>query len=71
MFMHNELGHAHGYQVTVEGKNFYGEGSSLKIAKGLAALDALTWIKVCSQLVLYFSYCGFNYSLSLIDYNII
>ena len=46
LLVQNELGHAHGFQVKIEDKNFYGEGSSMKIAKGLAALDALTYIKV-------------------------
>ena len=48
LLIHNELGHCIGYQVQIEGKTFYGEGSTAKIAKGLAAQDALTYIKVKS-----------------------
>lgn len=50
MLMQNELGHALGFQIEVEGKTFYGEGTTVKNAKGLAALDALTYLKVIDHI---------------------
>ena len=46
LLIHNELGNCIGYQVQIGDRTFYGEGSTAKIAKGLAAKDALTYIKV-------------------------
>ena len=46
LLIHNEKGHCFGYQVKVQDKTFYGEGSTAKIAHGLAAQDALSYFKV-------------------------
>ena len=51
MMMNNSLGSAHGYQVKVDGKSFYGEATTSKAAKGIAALDALNYLQVVKHAI--------------------